>query len=122
MKYLFFVNTQTDFFSGYREGDTLELAYAGEVEPDSELAAHMRETQEGRERFEERGACNRLFETFNIGHPADYRNRSMSVGDVIVLNNKTAYACAPVGWIEVPLPVEAIEEAEGRKFKLPGTA
>jgi hypothetical protein len=113
MKYLFFVNVQKDDagywlgFSGYQSGHALELAYAGEIAADSEQAATMRETQEERERFEERDACNRLFEKFNINHPSDYRNRSMSVGDVIVFDNRRAYACESVGWKEIPIPAEA---------------
>lgn len=28
---------------------------------------------------------NHLWEVFNVGHPSDYRNRSLCIGDVIVL-------------------------------------
>jgi hypothetical protein len=97
MKYLFFVNVQKDaegrlvgFFDGYKQGHALELAYSGEVDAADEMQA-----------------CSLLFEKFNIDHPRDYRNRSMSAGDVVVLNNRNAYSCESVGWKEVPLPLEA---------------
>jgi YodL-like protein len=95
LKYLFFVNVQKDGdgrwvgFLGYQSGHALELAYHGAVE-----AEH------------ERHACNQLFEKFNINHPRDYRNRSMSVGDVIVIDHRKAYACESVGWKETPVPDE----------------
>jgi hypothetical protein len=99
MKYLFFLNTQTDFLSGYRQGDKLELAYAGEVEVPSHLSSPEACMHAG---------CDTLFETFNIDHPNDYRNRSMSVGDVVILgSNRIAYACESIGWKEIPLPAEA---------------
>ena len=38
------------------------------------------------------------FRIFNeYGYPKEYRGRSLSVSDIIVINNK-AYYCEPVGW------------------------
>jgi hypothetical protein len=97
MKYLFFINVQKDAegrmvnFFGYEDGHALELAYTGEVEALSDL-----------------GACDYLFEIFNIRYPRDYRNRSMSVGDVIVLDNGKAYAVEPVGWKEIQFPADRL--------------
>ena len=66
----------------------MKLAYSGEVEAATPLQA-----------------ASVLFERFNIDHPADYRNRSMSVGDVVVLSRNgkeiVAYACESVGWTDI---------------------
>ncbi|MGN8963376.1 DUF5688 family protein [Bariatricus sp. HCP28S3_D3] len=46
-----------------------------------------------------------LFEKFNLKHPADYRGRSMSVSDVVVLHENgrdTAHFCDSIGFVEVP--------------------
>lgn len=46
-----------------------------------------------------------LFERFNLEFPADYRARSMSVSDVIVLHENgvdTAHFCDSIGFVEVP--------------------
>jgi hypothetical protein len=67
-------------FDGYRPGAHMKLAYSGDIRAES--------VQNARER---------LFETFNINHPVDYIAHSLSVGDVIVLND-IAYACGSVGW------------------------
>jgi len=39
-----------------------------------------------------------VFYTFNMNHPADYRHRSFSVGDVVTLDSSRSYVCATVGW------------------------
>jgi hypothetical protein len=95
MQYRFYVNVEKDEqgrhvgFFGYKQGHALELAYTGEVEAISDS-----------------DALNQLFETFNINHPANYRNRSMSVGDAVVLIDESqplsrTYVCEPVGWKEI---------------------
>ena len=46
-----------------------------------------------------------LFMKFNLEFPADYRSRSMSVSDVVVLHengNDRAYFCDSIGFVEVP--------------------
>ena len=93
MKYQFFLNQEKDEqgrlvgFFGYKPGHALELAHVGTLESDFIAAA------------------NELFEMFNVNHPIDYCNRSMSVGDVLVLTNSDgivlALAVAPVGFVEI---------------------
>jgi hypothetical protein len=99
MKYLFLVNQQKDGegrlvgFFGYESGHKMELAYKGTLPGDS------------REDLE---ACEILFRMFNVERPADYRNRSMSVGDVVVLQEwlelPRAYACLAYGFGPVTIP------------------
>jgi len=46
-----------------------------------------------------------LFVKFNLQFPSDYRARSMSVSDIVVLNDhgkKQAYFCDSFGFVEVP--------------------
>jgi len=71
----------------------MEQVYSGTVTGDEDIPGSVR--------------CRRqvledLFETFNIAHPADYANRSVSVGDIIVIIDEecwaTAYACENIGW------------------------
>lgn len=50
-------------------------------------------------------ALESLFMKFNLEFPADYRGRSMSVSDVVVLHENgvdTAYFCDSIGFAEVP--------------------
>lgn len=100
-RYKFFVNETFDptreyerFVHGYKPGAVLELAYSGEIEAESEAEA-----------------LSNLFEMFNIAHPSDYRNRSMSVGDVVSLYPKMAregetkyFSCDNRGWGSVASP------------------
>ncbi|MBR3267571.1 MAG: hypothetical protein IKI58_02410 [Oscillospiraceae bacterium] len=47
-----------------------------------------------------------LFLRFNVDHPTDYRGRSMSTSDVVVINEngiKTPYYVQPTGYTEMPL-------------------
>lgn len=75
-------------FDGYRDGAHLENVYQGTISAIST-----------------RSAANKLFEIFNIDHPSDYQNRSLSVGDVIALTdvecNKSIYACENISWKEL---------------------
>ena len=42
-----------------------------------------------------------LFERFNMGHyPTDYKGHSLSVGDIVVLDN-FIYVCANFGWKKI---------------------
>ena len=41
-----------------------------------------------------------LFEKFNVDKPADFKHRSMSVSDVVVVNGRAFY-CDKFGWKEV---------------------
>lgn len=47
-------------------------------------------------------ALEELFCKYNIAHPAGYRGRSLSVSDVVKLNDKYYY-CQPFGWEEIPI-------------------
>jgi len=53
--------------------------------------------------------CEELFERFNIDHPKDYRNRSLCVGDVVVLershNDCVAFAVDRFGFKQVECPM-----------------
>jgi hypothetical protein len=51
-----------------------------------------------------RQACDRLFEKFNLHHPADFTGHSLSVNDVVVLG-ESAWMCDPLGWSEIHLEV-----------------
>ncbi len=42
-----------------------------------------------------------LFTRFNVEIPDDYRGRSLSVSDIVVLGD-TAYYCDSVGWKVIP--------------------
>ena len=70
---------------GYRPGAHMKLAYTGDV-PKGDPEAVL----------------ERLFEKFNIDHPADYHAHSLSVGDVIVLvsprGREFPYACESIGF------------------------
>jgi len=47
------------------------------------------------------GALEELFLIFNVDHPAQYCGRSLSVSDVVLLDNKPYY-CDRLGWSECP--------------------
>lgn len=53
-----------------------------------------------------------VFFILNMKHPADYRNRSLSVGDVVVDRDAAkAYICLSVGWAPFdcnPLPLHGM--------------
>jgi hypothetical protein len=40
-----------------------------------------------------------LFHTFNVDHPADYRAHSMSVSDIVMLDNARLWFCDSIGWV-----------------------
>ncbi len=39
-----------------------------------------------------------IFHTFNMNHPADYHQRSLSVGDVVTLDGERSFLCDVTGW------------------------
>jgi len=43
---------------------------------------------------------DKLFEKFNLAHPDDFRGHSLSVSDVIILDDKMYY-CDSIGWKEI---------------------
>ena len=46
-----------------------------------------------------------IFYFLNMRHPDDYKHRSLSVGDVVTLNNDRSYLCAPLGWQRITPPL-----------------
>lgn len=72
-------------FTGYEKGDRLTKVYEFELEGDSDLKI-----------------AEKAFEIFNIDHPADYRNRSMCTGDVVVIDGR-AYSCESFGFKPVEI-------------------
>lgn len=51
---------------------------------------------------------NKLFRDFNINHPKDYKGRSMSVYDVVELEN-SFYQCNTFGWSQIDFKKESNE-------------
>lgn len=97
--YEFYVNNTFDptreysNFDGYKPGAFMKKVYEGEVD--------------GKDHND---ALNKLFTMFNIEHPEDYRNRSMSVGDVVMLTNGVTvryFAVASFGFTEIGDPALA---------------
>lgn len=43
---------------------------------------------------------DKIFEIFNTNHPDDYRGRSLSVSDVVVLDD-VKYYCDNYGWVNI---------------------
>lgn len=39
-----------------------------------------------------------LFEKFNLDHPKDYKAHSLSVGDIVCINDEDYYYCNGIGW------------------------
>lgn len=67
-----------------------------------------------------------IYEEFNLNRPSDFKGHSLSVSDVVVLNNngsKAAYYCDSIGFKEIPdffivkkEPIKSmIKNAEARK-------
>lgn len=82
-------------YDGYTTGDPLEDGYRGHL---------LSDTYE-----RDLAACKRIFEIFNIDHPPTYHNRSMAVGDVLILNRNgisEAFASSRLGFRKI-----TIEEA-----------
>jgi YodL-like protein len=42
-----------------------------------------------------------LFQIFNTDHPADFRQHSMSVGDIVVLDGARFWFCDSIGWVQL---------------------
>ena len=98
MKYQIFLNQEKDeagrlvgMMDGYLPGNEMELADAGDL-PGFEPPSYEANLE----------AAEELFRIYNMDHPARYRNRSLSVGDVVVLRvgrpDVAAFACARFGF------------------------
>ena len=51
-----------------------------------------------------------LWRMFNIEHPKDYYSRSLSVSDIVVIDD-VAYFCDYFGWVEIPNFIAAYHDA-----------
>jgi hypothetical protein len=118
IKYHIMINEQQDpegrhvaMWDGYKPGDPLTEAWT-----DTEDFSYLGEG-EAEGIYGSLDICEVLFERFNVDHPAGYHNRSLSVGDVIILEDqrpgivgdpKSAYAVAPVGFHQIELPNNVI--------------
>ena len=50
--------------------------------------------------------CERIYRLLNLHHPAGWQNRSMSMGDMVVINSphRRAYITAEIGFEATPAP------------------
>ena len=55
------------------------------------------EMEEGEDNID---ILDKLFEKFNLAHPDDFHGHSLSVSDVIILDDKMYY-CDSIGWKEI---------------------
>lgn len=83
------VGTHTHNFSDLRQmGIKVELTnYDSLYEGESELTDHF-------------GVLEYLFEIFNLNHPIGFNGRSMSVSDIVQLDDKY-YFCDSMSWQEI---------------------
>jgi hypothetical protein len=93
-----YLNDGPNHWFGYNPGDPLREVYKTELdraEPDNVLLEYM-------------------FRVLNIEHPVDYRERSLSVGDVVTIDGH-AYVCDVLGWKAITMPAVDFTEAEARE-------
>lgn len=60
---------------------------------------------------------DQIYYRFNVNHPADFQGHSLSMSDVVVLNNngqRTAWYCDTLGFREVPGFIKAQNQTEKR--------
>lgn len=60
---------------------------------------------------------DQIYYRFNVNHPADYKGHSLSMSDVVVLNNngqRTAWYCDTLGFREVPGFIKTQNQTEKR--------
>lgn len=43
----------------------------------------------------------KIYTIFNTAHPADYRGRSLSVSDLVTLEETGTYFCDSIGWKQI---------------------
>lgn len=77
--------------------------------------------------FEESDTLDSLYTKFNIDHPADYTGRSLSISDIVVIENETesnnfssAYYVDTFGFKNVTESIENLEKIRPKKLTLPG--
>jgi hypothetical protein len=80
-------------FRGYSKDkfniEDYEVAYEGELQRTDEQDIDI---------------CEILFYMFNVVRPKDFKGRSLSVSDVVVIIDgqyKTTYYCDTVGWVQI---------------------
>ncbi len=103
MKYAIYQPKEINFI--YKEGkqlyskDDYKLVYEGEL--NDEIASQDTDW-----------ILEKLFSIFNIGRPEDFKGHSLSVNDIVVLDNNDqdgfslksgAYVCANMGWNKIKL-------------------
>jgi hypothetical protein len=72
------------------DGESFVRAWRGDLEmPSSSIAGEVEADQE---------ALDHIFYRFNVDHPEDFRGPSLSVGDIVTLEDSRSYVCLPVGW------------------------
>lgn len=72
--------------------DNYKKIFEGELRPNS------------KRKFNSSVALNYLFELFNINCPIEFTGRSLSVSDIIKLEDKY-YHCQSIGWKEIEIIV-----------------
>jgi hypothetical protein len=80
-------------FRGYSKDkfniEDYEVAYEGELQRTDEQDIDI---------------CEILFYMFNVVRPKDFKGRSLSVSDIVVIIDgqyKTTYYCDTVGWVQI---------------------
>jgi hypothetical protein len=48
--------------------------------------------------FSDLQLLEKLFTQFNVNHPENYKVRSLSVSDIVILDNSKVYYCDSIGW------------------------
>ena len=81
-----FMNYDYVMVNGGVNMDEYEPVYSGTIESLLDSVPNMLES---------------LFALFNCSHPADYRGRSLSVSDIIVLEDGTTWFCDSVGFKQI---------------------
>jgi hypothetical protein len=71
------------------------------------LVASIKLYEEVSRSYGERMTLEEVFEEFN-GEKFGKQIRSMSVGDIVVLND-SAYVCAPTGWVSAEIIPEFVD-------------
>jgi YodL-like len=79
--------TRYSAFWQYTPAAALTLAWKGELESDAATDPEV---------------LQETFRRFNLTHPTDYHERSLSVGDVVTLNDDRSFSCEMVGWKLLP--------------------
>jgi hypothetical protein len=82
---------QTHPFCCYQPGDELRAAWHGQAEYEQESVSDDE-------------VLDDMYRIFNINHPPQYKARSLSVGDVIVLGGDRLYAVESFGFKRLAQP------------------